>query len=46
MYIESQYFDLRGRQFGRAKVRWKNTNIVLRPAILVLTQNKMKQIVL
>lgn len=38
-----QYYDLRGRQFGRAKERWKNTNIMFRPAILMFIQNVVKQ---
>jgi hypothetical protein len=38
-----KYFDPTGRQFGRAKERCENTNIILRPAILMLTQNVVKQ---
>jgi hypothetical protein len=33
MQVGLQYFDPTGRKFGRAKERWKNTNILLRPAI-------------
>jgi hypothetical protein len=43
MQVGFQYFNITGRQFGRAKERWENTNIVLRPAILMLTQNVVKQ---
>ena len=46
MQVGFQYFDPTGRQFGRAKERWENTNIMLRPAILMLTQNVLKEMVL
>jgi len=46
MHVGFQYFDLTGRQFGRAKVRWENKKIMLQPATLVRTQNVVKQMAL
>jgi hypothetical protein len=45
MQVGFQYFDPTGRQFGRAKERYENTNIMLRLAILMLTQNVVKQMI-
>ena len=46
LQVGFQSFNLTGRKFGRAEGRWENTNIMLRPAILMLTQNAVKQMAL